>query len=76
MIVVNGETWFWEHCGMLSDENYRRRWELKKALYEKNGYSIYAPNNPEGRLIVTEDSLEQGLDTQAIDQLTRKLFYD
>ncbi len=74
MIEANGATWFWEHCGMLSDENYRRRWEVKRELYAKNGYSIYSPDNPDGRLIMTEDSLETGLDTHAIDQLTRKLF--
>jgi len=74
MIEANGATWFWEHCGVLSDEAYRRRFEQKKALYANNGYSIYSPDNPAGRLIVTEDNLETGLDTHAIDQLSRKLF--
>jgi hypothetical protein len=73
-IEANGTTWFWEHCAMRSDEKYRRRWEQKKELYAKNGYSAYSPDNPEGRLIVTEDSPETGLDTQAIDRLTQKLF--
>jgi hypothetical protein len=73
-IEANGATWFWEHCAMLSDEKYRRRWEQKKELYAKHGFSAYSLDNPEGRLIVTEDSDENGLDTQAIDHLTRTLF--
>ena len=73
-VEANGASWFWEHLSLLSDERHRRRWEQKKELYAKNGYSAYSPDNPEGRLIVTEDSDKNGLDTQAIDQLTRTLF--
>ncbi len=76
MIEARSDQWYWEHCGMLSDENYRLRWELKKALYEKNGYSVYSEDNVRGRLIVTEDGHDQGLDSQAIYQLTRKLFFN
>jgi len=73
-IEANGATFFWEHLSLLADEKHRRRWEQKKELYAKNGYSAYSPDNPEGRLIVTEDSPETGLDTQAIDRLTQELF--
>jgi len=73
-IEANGKIWLWEHCSMLADAKYRRRWEQKKELYAKNGFSVHAPDNADGRLIVTEDSLETGFDTQAIDQLTRTLF--
>ncbi len=38
--VVDGDTgdvWYWEHCGMMIDPRYRKRWEAKKKFYEKNG---------------------------------------
>jgi hypothetical protein len=74
MIEANGEKWYWEHCGMLSDENYRTRWERKKKLYAENGYSVFSTSNPAGRLIVTEDGPDLGLDAKAIEELTRALF--
>lgn len=33
----SGEIFYWEHCGMLYDEDYRRRWEEKLQWYRKNG---------------------------------------
>jgi len=72
-VEANGATWFWEHCDM-PDAKYKRRFEQKKELYGKAGFSVYAPDNQTGRLIVTEDSEEKGLDTQAIAQLTGTLF--
>jgi UvrD-like helicase C-terminal domain len=74
LIESRGEAWYWEHCGMMADENYRRRWERKKKLYERNGYTLYSQKNLKGRLIVTEDGPEEGLDSKAIEQLARKLF--
>jgi len=74
-LEAKGATFYWEHCDMPSNEACRRRFEQKKALYEKNGFSVNSAANPSGRLIVTEDSLEDGIDTQAIDALARKLFY-
>ena len=54
-----GITWYWEHCGMMDDPQYRRHWEEKKAFYRKNGIE-------EGKnLIVTYD--EQGsIDSEKI----------
>lgn len=69
LIEANGKVWYWEHCGMMSDEQYRKRWERKKALYQKNGYSIYSESNHEGQLVVTEDGSEQGLDSQLIEKI-------
>ena len=75
-VEAKGQTWYWEHCGMLDDEHYRERWERKKKLYSDNGFSIYSKKNKSGRLIVTEDGPKQGLDTNMIDKLIRKLFVD
>lgn len=74
IIEAKGTSWYWEHCGMLDDESYRKRWQRKLALYTANGYSIYSDENPNGRLVVTEDRPEQGVDSPAIAELARKLF--
>jgi hypothetical protein len=73
-ITCRGRTWYWEHCGMLEDESYRRRWARKEKLYQANGFVRYSKGNPEGRLIVTEDDSIDGLDSQAIASLARNLF--
>ena len=62
------EVWYWEHCGMMTDARYRKRWEDKKAFYEKNGIK-------EGEnLIVTYDDEKGGLDSSAIDKLVKNTF--
>lgn len=35
-IEWGGRAYYWEHLGMLDDENYARDWEQKKAWYERN----------------------------------------
>lgn len=62
-----GEEWYWEHCGMMEDPKYRKRWEEKKAFYKKNGIE-------EGKnLIVTYD--ENGsLDSQKIEKIIQDIF--
>ena len=74
LIEAKGQSWYWEHCGRLDDESYRRRWERKLKLYAGHGYATYSSKNLEGRLIVTEDGPEQGIDSQAIAELARRLF--
>jgi ATP-dependent exoDNAse (exonuclease V) alpha subunit len=58
--VESGTLFFWEHCGMMTDEGYLRRWETKRAIYEKHG--IIEGEN----LIVTEDKPDGSIDSQAI----------
>ena len=48
-LAVAGETYFWEHVGMLDHPEYRQEWEVKKAWYER-----HFP----GRLLVTAESPE------------------
>lgn len=49
----SGEVYYWEHCGMLFDEEYKARWEEKYQWYQENG--ILEHGGPNGTLIVTED---------------------
>lgn len=63
-----GVVWYWEHCGMMTDPQYRRRWEDKKKFYEKNG--IVEGKN----LIVTEDDERGGLDAAEIQKIIEEIF--
>ncbi len=55
LVEANGKSWYWEHCGMLADKQYRKRWDRKKELYLTNGYELFSARNPNGQLVVTED---------------------
>ena len=59
---------------MMDSVKYRERWESKKTLYLKSGFSVDLPDNPEGRLIVTEDGSGRGLDSQSIKEMADRLF--
>ncbi len=63
-----GVVWYWEHCGMMTDPQYRKRWEDKKKFYEKNG--IIEGKN----LIVTYDDENGGIDTAAIQSIICNTF--
>lgn len=63
----SGEIKYWEHCGMMNNPEYRKRWEMKKSFYEKNG--IIEGEN----LIITYD--ENGsIDSQLIQKLINMNF--
>ena len=61
-----GILFYWEHCGMMSDGYYRKRWEEKKAVYAKHG--IIEGDN----LIVSYDDLNGSIDSMAIKKLIEK----
>jgi hypothetical protein len=60
---------YWEHLGMLSNGDYRKKWEYKKSEYTKNGIS-----EEHGNLIVTEDNANGGIDSSIIAQHVKSLF--
>lgn len=65
-----GQTFLWEHCGMMADEGYRQRWEEKLAWYRNNGVLPYQDGGGErATLIVTEDDEHGGIDSRLIDQI-------
>jgi hypothetical protein len=74
LIECKGETWYWEHCGLMDSKNYRDRWDRKRKLYSENGFDVYSSSNSKGRLIVTEDGSGRGLDSRAIQELAESLF--
>lgn len=62
----SGMCFYWEHCGMLGDAWYNKHWEEKKAIYER--HNIVEGEN----LIVSQDSLDGGIDSVAIKALIDK----
>jgi len=63
-IMYQGEEWYWEHLGLLSDEEYRERWKRKEEWYKKHGFF--------NRLIVSKET--DGLNSKEIDELIEKIF--
>lgn len=63
-----GEEWYWEHCGMMSDAKYAKRWAEKEKFYAKNG--IVRGKN----LIVTEEHDGEGLDSFQINEMIKDIF--
>ncbi len=62
-----GEVWYWEHCGLMDDPRYKKRWNDKKAFYQKNGIE-------EGKnLIVTFDE-DGALDSRKVERIIEETF--
>lgn len=61
-----GDFIIWEHCGMMTDLNYRKKWEEKKRFYESNGY-IEGEN-----LIVTYDEDNGSINSPIIKEYIKK----
>lgn len=52
-IEYNGQTWYWEHLGLLGDKRYDSHWSKKEKWYKDNGFF--------GNLIITDE--QDGVDT-------------
>ncbi|RAK15236.1 ATP-dependent exoDNAse (exonuclease V) alpha subunit [Anoxybacillus vitaminiphilus] len=66
-----GITYYWEHCGMLSNLEYRKRWEAKLEWYRSHNI---LPIEEGGNLIVTMEAENGGIDSKKIQQLISSLF--
>jgi len=66
----SGTVWYWEHNGMLSDDEYKKRWERKEAAYRNAKiFPLPLPQKDDernGTLLVTEEYEGLGLDLNAI----------
>jgi len=69
-----GVTYYWEHCGMLSDPGYRKRWEEKKQWYREQKILPHEEGGGSmGTLIITEDSPKGGISSQVIEEMISKV---
>lgn len=56
-LTSRGETYFWEHLGMLDQTTYANEWERKRAWYEE-----WFP----GQLLVTRESPQLSSDAETL----------
>ena len=57
-VSFEGDTFYWEHLGMLSLPSYRQSWNRKKQWYKDNGYWE--------QVITSEDKPDGGIDAELI----------
>ena len=70
-----GESFYWEHLGMLNHPDYRRRWERKLEDYRQSGIRRHEDGGGDaGTLIVTQDDDKGGIDAEAIAKLIHDQF--
>jgi hypothetical protein len=71
----SGRTYYWEHCGMLGDPAYAKKWSEKLGWYRASGILPHEEGGgPRGTLIVTEDDKHGGISSQAIKELIASVF--
>jgi exodeoxyribonuclease V alpha subunit len=62
-ISFEGDTYYWEHLGMLNVPAYQEAWERKQKWYVENGFSA--------QLLTSADGPNGGIDAEKIKQLAR-----
>ena len=73
--IESGSTFYWEHCGMLHDPSYRRRWEEKLRWYRTHGIIPLDEGSGEnGTLIITYDDKNGSIDSKKIMDIVKKVF--
>lgn len=65
-----GDIYYWEHCGLMNDLGYKKRWEDKLKLYKVNGIT---PIEEGGNLIITYEDGTNGIDVQYLDSIIDKI---
>jgi hypothetical protein len=63
-VSYEGDTFYWEHLGMLSVPSYKEAWDRKRQWYEDNGFL--------NRVITTEDGLDGSINAAEIERIARK----
>ncbi len=71
----SGETYYWEHLGMLNHPDYRARWERKLEWYRAQDIIPYEEGGgAQGTLIITRDDPAGGFDSLRLRQLIAKIW--
>lgn len=70
-----GIIYYWEHLGLLTNDDYRSKWKIKKEWYERNGIVEWTKNsNANKQLIITRDKPDGGIDSTEIKDIIDKIF--
>ena len=69
-----GITYYWEHLGLLTKDDYRSKWVRKQEWYKRNGI-VDRRENPLARkqLIITWDKPDGGIDASGIRKLIMEI---
>lgn len=62
-VAFEGDTWYWEHLGMLAVPSYRDAWERKMRWYQEHGLW--------DRVITSEDGEDGSIDAAEIEAIAR-----
>lgn len=63
-VHYEGDTWYWEHLGMLSTPSYAEGWARKQKWYEDNGLL--------GQVLTSEDGPDGSIDAAEIEATARR----
>ncbi len=63
-VNYQGDTFYWEHRGMLGSPKYKEKWNRKEQWYRDNEYF--------DQLITSEDGLNGSIDAAEIERIARK----
>jgi hypothetical protein len=66
-IMHEGETWYWEHLGMLSNPKYAEDWKAKEAWYRQNGHW--------DRVVTSQDGSDGSIHADQIEEVARKRIF-
>jgi hypothetical protein len=70
-----GITYYWEHLGLLTKDDYRSKWKRKTEWYERNGIIEYTKDrDADKQLIITRDKPDGGIDSSEIKEIIEELF--
>lgn len=67
-VSYEGDTFYWEHLGMLAVPSYKEAWEKKRQWYEDNGFL--------DRVITSEDGPDGSIDAAEIERIARSKIID
>ena len=67
-VSYEGDTYYWEHLGMLMVPSYREAWKRKQEWYKNNGFG--------DRLIISEDGPDGSIDAAQIEHIARTRILD
>lgn len=62
------QVFYWEHCGMMDDTEYMRKWHSKESVYQENGIT------QANRLIVTVETKDHPLSQNKINSVIEEWF--
>jgi GTPase SAR1 family protein len=72
-----GRKFYWEHLGLLSSQEYKDKWELKRKAYLADGIvpAEEATMNDDIVLITSEDLPQGGLNSQSVENKIKEFIF-